>query len=354
MHVVVLGLTRANDEPAEKRLFSYPDVDGDAVESRHESLSPYLFDASRLPDRHLVVFEQSAPFGTMPRLKTGVQMIDDGHYTFEEDEKSVFVGAEPGAEKFFRKFLGGDEFINGFARWILYLRDIRPGELRALPNVRERVRRVAEYRAASRRPSTVALDPLRLGVDERLGQRYLVIPNTSSEKRQYVPIGWLGPEVIANQKLRILPSAEPWMFGLITSRMHMAWMRAITGRLESRYMYSVGIVYNGFPWPNLDDSAKKLIDGLATAVLEAREKFPGETLAALYDVTAMPPALRKAHRDLDAAVDRLYRREPFADDRARVEHLFALYEKLAAPVIAAARNRGRPRRRPAGEGAGGP
>ncbi len=154
---------------------------------------------------------------------------------------------EPGAQKFFRKYIGGDEYINGFHRWILYLADFSPSDLRHLPRVRERIQRVREYRASSRRPSTVAMSayPTRVGVDERLSAPFLVLPNTSSERRLYIPIGWLTPEMVANQKLRILPDATLTDFALLTSAMHMAWMRAVTGRLESRYMYSVGVVYKG-------------------------------------------------------------------------------------------------------------
>jgi hypothetical protein len=197
---------------------------------------------------------------------------------------------------------------------------------------------VRAYRAASKRPSTVALAeyPTRVGVDERLTAPYLVIPNVSSEKRDYIPIGWLEPNVIANQKLRILPNVDPWQFGILTSRIHMAWMRAITGRLESRYMYSVGVVYNNFPWPAANGSAKEKIRILAQAVLDARAKFPDATLADLYDANTMPAELRKAHHKLDAAVDALYKRGGFDSDRARVEHLFALYEDLVAPLAAAA------------------
>ncbi|MBB5771868.1 hypothetical protein HNP47_001872 [Brevundimonas vesicularis] len=336
VHVVAIGLTRRDDEPAEKRLFSYPDINGEPEESRHAALSPYLFDASRLADRHLVVREASAPSNGLPRLKTGVQMIDNGILTFTDDNKNAFVAAEPGAEQYFKKFLGGDEFINGFHRWILYLRHAAPSDLRGLPLTQDLVRKVRAYRAASSRASTVKLAdyPTRVGVDERLGENFLVIPNTSSERRDYVPIGWLTPEVIANQKLRILPAAAPWMFAAVTSRMHMAWMRAITGRLESRYMYSVSVVYNAFPWPTLTDAEKVRLDALAQAVLDARAAYPDATLADLYDPDVMPADLRKAHRALDLAVDRLYRKAPFESDRERVEHLFMLYEKMTAGLLA--------------------
>lgn len=337
VHVVIIGLTKRENERAEKRLFSYADIKGDPVESRHAALTPYLFDASGVGDKHLVVRETSQPLCDVPRLKTGVQMIDNGILTFTTAEKEEFLSREPGAAPFFRKYIGGDEYINGFYRWILYLADAEPQVLRQLPMVQEKIRLVREYRLSSSRPSTVAMAdyPTRVGVDERLDAPYLVIPNTSSERRDYIPIGWLTPDVIANQKLRILPNAEPWLFGILTSAMHMAWMRAITGRLESRYMYSVGVVYNSFPWPDASEAQKEKIRALAQAVLDARALYPGATLADLYDPDLMKRELRQAHRALDAAVDRLYRAAPFASDRERVEHLFALYEKLSSPLTAA-------------------
>ena len=333
VHVVILGLDRRKAVRAEKRLFSYPDINGEPEESRHAALSPYLFDAGGLSDPHLVVREESEPINRMRRLKTGVQMIDNGILTFKQDEYESFVATEPDSQRFFRKYIGGDEYINGFHRWILYLAESSPSNLRQLPEVRKRIRQVREYRASSRRPSTVAMAayPTRVGVDERLSEPFLVLPNTSSERREYVPIGWLTPDVIANQKLRILPDATLVEFALLTSTMHMAWMRAVTGRMKSDYMYSVGVVYNTFPMPTKGANLSRL-EPLAKGVLDARAAHPGATLADLYDPDLMPPNLLRAHRALDRAVDRLYRRAGFASERERVEHLFALYEKICAPL----------------------
>lgn len=335
VHCVIIGLTPRADEPKEKRLFSYEDISGDPVETRHGALTAYLTEADRLPNRYVTIEEINTALSRRPKLKTGVQMIDDGHYTFEENEYRLFVSREPESAKFFRKFLGGDEYINGFYRWILYLTDVPPEELKKCPMVIDRIQKVREYRSKSNRPSTVSMSnyPTKLGVDERPTEGFLVIPNTSSERREYVPIGWLGTDVVANQKLRILSNPTLWDFAVLTSRMHMAWMRTVTGRLESRYMYSVGVVYNTFPWPEADATQRDRISDLAQAVLDARDAHPGATLADLYDPDTMPPNLRKAHTALDQAVDRLYRREPFASDRERVEHLFALYEKLTADLF---------------------
>ncbi len=335
VHCVIVGLAQRGDEPAEKRLFSYADAKGEPTETRHSALTAYLFDAKEA-DRHLVVKEESRPINSAEKLKTGVQMIDNGIYTFDNAERARFLTEEPGAEPLFRRFVGGDEYINGFHRWILYLADATPTQLRQLPHVRQRVSAVREYRSGSSRPSTIRMadEPMRLGVDERLTSDYLVIPNTSSERREYVPIGWLGPNVIANQKLRILPDATTWQFGVLTSRMHMAWMRQITGRMKSDYMYSVGVVYNTFPWPDATPAQRAQIEALAQAVLDARAlpKNATSTLADLYDPDTMPAELRRAHRELDTAVDRLYRRTPFASDRERVEHLFTLYQRLIDPL----------------------
>jgi len=178
-----------------------------------------------------------------------------------------------------------------------------------------------------------------------------VIPEVSSERRDYVPIGWLKPPTIPSNLVRVLLDADLWHFGVLTSTMHMSWLRQIGGRLESRYRYSIGIVYNAFAWPEATDQQRAKVRGLAQSVLDARREFPNATLADLYDAEAMPPTLRKAHRALDEAVDKLYRPAAFAEDRDRVEHLFGLYERLVAPLVAAAAQpRGRRSKRAGADG----
>ena len=333
VHVVIIGLDNRERIGTNKCLFSYPDINGEPVETQHTVLSPYLFDASGLADPHLTVQEERRPINKLRRLKTGVQMIDNGILTFTHTEYEDFISVEPGSRKYFRKYIGGDEYINGFHRWILYLADLSPSELRHLPRVRERIRRVREYRASSRRANTVAMSayPTKVGVDERLSKPFLVLPNTSSERRDYIPIGWLNPDVIANQKLRILPDATLTDFALLTSAMHMAWVRAVTGRMKSDYMYSVGVVYNTFPTPPEGKDLSKL-ETLAQNVLDARASHPDTTLADLYDPDSMPNNLRQAHQSLDRAVDRLYRSTGFTSEHERLKHLFMLYEKTIKPL----------------------
>ena len=352
VHVVIIGLDGLKTVRVDKRLFSYPDIKGEPEETLHAALSPYMFDAGGLANPHLTVREESHPINGMGKLKTGVQMIDDGILTFSEQDKDEFLYKEPGAAQFFRRYIGGDEYINGFHRWILYLRDANPAHLKKLPLVKELVSKVRRYRSSSQRASTrrMADYPTQVGVDERLDQDYLVIPNTSSERREYVPIGWLGPEVIANQKLRILPDATLADFSLLTSAMHMAWMRTVTGRMKNDYMYSVGVVYNTFPTPPTGANLSKL-EPLAQVILDARAAHPDATLADLYDPDLMPPNLRRAHQSLDRAVDRLYRAKSFSSEHDRVEYLFMLYEKMYAPLAVMMQEkpkRRRARRKPPG------
>jgi hypothetical protein len=347
VHVVIIGLTRRVDEPKDKRLFSYDDINGDPVESQYSALSPYLFDASALADKHLVVEERSKPICEVPRLVTGTQPIDDGNYIFDEAERATFLAAEPDAVTLFRPFIGSEEYINGLQRWILCLKDVPPSTLRQMPLVVDRMRKVKAFREKSQRKSTLAIAnfPDKYNVEVIPNRPFLCIPEVSSERREYIPIGWLKPPVIPSNKLRILVNADLWHFGILTSRMHMAWTAFVGGRLESRYQYSVGINYNPFPWPAADDKAKAKIRTLAQAVLDARVAHPDDTLADLYDPDVMPTDLRRAHRALDAAVDSLYRGASFNGDRERVEHLFMLYEQLVSPLMASPTGRGRAARR---------
>jgi len=347
VHVVIVGLTRSDDEPPVKRLFSYDDYDGDPTESHHSSLTAYLFDASALANRHLVVAETARPLCGQPELIIGSKPIDDGQFIFDSDQRQEFLRVEPQAEKYLHPFVGSEEFINGGDRSILYLDDASPQELRGMPKVKERIEAVRAFRLSSRSAGTrqLAATPTKYHVTVVPREPFLVIPEVSSERREYVPIGWLEPPIIPSNLVRVLAGADTWHFGILTSHMHMAWLRVIGGRLESRYRYSVGIAYNPFPWPDATEAQKNKIRTLAGAVLKARAQFSGASLADLYDADLMKPALRKAHLSLDIAVDKLYRAAPFTGDRDRVEHLFTLYERLVSPLVALAAEQKKPRRR---------
>ena len=345
VHVVILGLDRRKAVRAEKRLFSYPDLNGDPEESRHAALSPYLFDAGGLSDPHLVVREESAPINGMGRLIIGSKPIDGGEYIFSTEERAAFLDAEPEAAPWLRPFIGAREYLQGGERWILALHDTPPDVLARLPRVRERIAAVRAYREDSKSAPTrgLAATPTLYHVNVVPTAPFLVIPEVSSERREYAPIGWLEPPVIPSNKLRLLANATLSDFALLTSAMHMAWTRYVGGRLESRYQYSVGVNYNTFPLPPKELDLSRL-GPLAQAVLDARASHSGATLADLYDPDLMPPKLRRAHQAIDRAVDRLYRRARFASERERVEHLFAVYEKMRAPLDLAARGKSKRRR----------
>lgn len=205
-----------------------------------------------------------------------------------------------------------------------------------MPAVMERIAAVKEFRKKSKSAGTQALGdtPTRFHVTVVPGTPFLVIPKVSSEPREYVPIGWLKPPVVPSDLVFVLIGADLWHFAILTSRMHMAWLRYIGGRLKSDYRYSVGIVYNPFPWPDADERQAARIRDLAQKVLDARAEFPDSTMADLYDPDAMPLKLHHAHRTLDTAVDKLYRVDLFPGDRQRVEHLFMRHEKLVSPLTA--------------------
>ena len=346
VHVVILGLGRSETMRSERRLFSYPDINGESEESRHGALSPYLFDAGGLSNPHLVVHEESAPVNGMDKLKIGSKPIDGGNYIFNTEERAEFLIAEPEAPPYIRPFIGAREYLQGGERWILALHDASPSVLAKMPKVRERVAAVRTFRQASKSLPTqkLAETPTLYHVNVVPEKPFLVIPEVSSERREYAPIGWLEPPVIPSSLVRILENATLVDFALLTSAMHMAWLRHFGGRLESRYRYSIGLVYNTFPLPPEGSNLSKL-KPLAQAVLDARAAHPRATLAELYDPDLMPPNLRKAHQALDRAVDRLYRPKGFTSERERVEHLFMLYEKMYTPLGARIRKNSVRRRR---------
>lgn len=330
VHCVIVGFA-AHDVPV-KRLYDYESDPENATVTTVRNISPYLIEGGDIALPNI-----SKPLCAVPEMAIGNKPIDGGNYLFSDEEKRAFLEQEPGAGKWFRKWIGSDEFINGWHRWCLCLRDCPPHELRGMPSAVRRVEEVRAFRKASKSAPTqkLAATPTRFHVENFPDGPFLVVPKVSSERRPYIPIGFLTPETICSDLVFIVRDARPWHFGVLSSNMHMAWMRQVAGRLESRYRYSTGLVYNNYPWPqDATEAQRAAVEKAAQAVLEARAKFPGSTLADLYDPVTMPPDLAKAHADLDRAVDRCYRREPFPNDRARVEHLFALYEQLTAALIA--------------------
>ena len=339
VHCVIIGLTHRVNTPEWKRLFSYENIKGEPIESQHKWLSPYLFDASGMKNRHTVVADSYKPITPRPRMMRGVQSTDGGHFIFRGKEYDEFIALEPKAKEILNSYIGAAEFIQNKKRWILDFRNVSPSDIRQMPEVQKRIALVREFRSKSKKPATQRLAefPTLLEGKTFPNSAFLVIPQVSSERRHYVPFGWLVPPTIPSDKLRYVKDIECSDFALLTSAMHMGWMRTVTGRMKSDYMYSVGVVYNTFPWPDLTDKAKDTLTKTGQEILDARAAWPDASLADLYDPDTMPPNLRKAHMNNDRAVDRLYRSKKFESERERVEHLFALYEQLTAPMLAAAK-----------------
>ena len=347
VHVVIVGLDRRGCAPRDKRLFLYETVTADPQEATVPVITAYLTDGRRLRNPHVVVKEEPRPINGMPRVVIGSKPIDGGHYILSEEEYRELGASSPEEARWFRPYIGAQEFLNGGRRWIVHPDSIPPEELRRLPGILSRIRRVRAYREMSKSAPTrtLAATPGAFHVTVIPDRPFLVLPEVSSERRDYMPIGWLEPPVIPSNKLRILPDATLGHFALLTSAMHMAWLRLVGGRLKSDYQYGIGTVYNTFPLPpgGLGAVATPRIEALAQAALDARAAHPGASLADLYDPDTMPADLRAAHRALDRAIDRLYRRQGFGSEIERAEHLLARYEKMTAALIAA-RRRGRRRR----------
>lgn len=268
-----------------------------------KNINGYLLDAN-----NVFIENRSTPLSNVPEIKMGNQPIDDGNYLFSEDEMLEFVKKEPQSKKWFRPWYGAQEFINQKSRFCLWLGECSPKDLRQMPLCMERVEEVRNSRLQSKRVSTLKLadTPTRFQTENMPNDNYIVIPEVSSEKRRYIPIGFMSPKVLCSNKLRLMPNATMYHFGVLTSNVHMAWMRAVAGRLEMRYDYSIKIVYNNFPWCDSTEQQRMEIEKTAKAILDARALYSDCSLADLYDEVAMPPELRKAHQENDRAVMKAY------------------------------------------------
>ncbi|WP_256646190.1 DNA methyltransferase [Thermomonas paludicola] len=341
VHCVIVGFG-LHDVP-EKWVFEYETPKSEALAIRVDNVNPYLVGGPNvlLPSR-------TKPQPGMPEMCKGSQPTDGGHLILTDDEKRVLLAEESAAEKFIRRYIGGDELINGGVRWCLWLKHASPSELAALPKVRERVAKVRDARLKS--PTKQVRDyaemPTLFTQDRQPESTFMALSEVSSESRRYMPVGFFKSDVVPANTVQIVVGATVFHFGIISSRMHSAWTGVVAGRLESRIRYTPS-VYNNFPWPEpLDDKARAAIEAAAQTVLDARAQFPDATLADLYDPLTMPPALVKAHAALDKAVDAAYlaaekaaaRKPPRLDtDAERVAFLFQRYQALTSLLPATIR-----------------
>jgi hypothetical protein len=335
VHCVIVGFGADDVKP--KRLFDYPNPKADPHEQAASNINAYLVDAPdvALPNRRKAIADvPPIVFGSMPN--------DGGHLLLSDAEKDSLVAEEPLAAKWVRPFIGAEEFINGIRRWCLWFQGADSTEWRSLPPLASRVAAVKALREASSRATTreLAALPSLFGEIRQPEQTYILIPRHSSESRSFIPLGFIEPSVICGDSNMLVPDATLYHFGILQSTMHMAWVRSVCGRLKSDFRYSAGIVYNNFPWPEPpEDRLRTNIETAAQAVLDARSKFPSDTLADLYEPLSTPAALVKAHQALDRAVDAAYvaaekaagRKPPkLGSDAERVAFLFERYQALTS------------------------
>jgi hypothetical protein len=341
VHCVIVGFGAFDTD--RKAIYEYEGICSEPHAVAARNINAYLVDA---PD--VALPKRSKPICMVPAIVFGSMPNDGGHLLLSEAERAELIAREPGAAQWLRPFRGSDEFINNIPRWCLWLVDCPPQALRAMPFVTERVAQVKRHREASTRETTrrLATRPTLFGEIRQPDGAYLLVPSVSSERRQFVPVGFMDGVTVASNLVFVVPEATAYHFGVLSSTMHNAWVRYTCGRMKSDYRYSAAIVYNNFPWPESpSDKQRAAIEAAANGVLDARAQYPGASLADLYDPLTMPPALVKAHQALDRAVDAVYGRRDFKTDAERVAFLFTLYQRYTS-LLPGERSRRPARRRP--------
>ncbi|MEI6788492.1 MAG: DNA methyltransferase [bacterium] len=337
VHVVIIGF--GPFDILNKKIFDYDADPENPTLQVVRNISPYLIEGN-----DMVLSNRNLPVSDVPVMSYGNKPTDGGFLILDDEEKQILIQEEPQSEKLIRPYIGAQELLDGTSRWCLWLVGIEPAELRHCPQVVKRVESVKQFRLKSKASTTRAYAnfPTLFRQIAQPESNFIAIPAHTSESRKYIPFAYYAPSWIVSNACFFIPNTTAYHFGVISSEMHMAWVRQVCGRLESRYRYSKDIVYNNFPWPQaVTEKQKTVVESAAQKVLDVRKEFPSSTLADLYDPVAMPPKLVKAHAELDRAVDRCYRAEAFPSDRHRVEFLFAQYEQLTAPLVA----KSKPKRR---------
>jgi N-6 DNA Methylase len=340
VHCVIIGF--GTEDINGKTIYEYENINCEPAALPAKNINPYLVDAP-----NVFLQKRSTPISAVPAIQRGSDATDDGNLLLSDDDRNALIQIQPEATQWIKRFVMGNEFINNIPRWCLWLEGISPAALRAMPAVSKRIAAVKTFRQSSKRAKTqqMADYPSSFSEPRQPTTRYLAIPKVSSERRDFIPIAFLDADVVAGDKIFTMPDATLLHFGILTSTMHMAWVRKTCGRLKSDYSYSNTIVYNNYPWPTFKEkpakaqisTAQAAIESAAQAVLDARAQFPGSSLADLYDPLTMPPALVKAHQKLDAAVDAAYAQDTvhpgkkaYATDAERVAYLFELYQRLTS------------------------
>jgi hypothetical protein len=315
--VVIIGLS--NSKYFQKRLYSELGV------KYVDNISPYLTDT-----KDLIITNRYKTLSNIPNISLGNAPKDGGALLISHAEFEKYKETDDRILKYIKKFIGANEFLKGDYRYCLWINDSDINEASKIPEIKRRLESCRKMRLSSKKKQTqkLAKTSYKFGEIRYKESPSLIIPSVSSERRTYIPIGFLDENWIISNSSFVVYDADPWLFGVISSKIHMCWVRAVAGRLESRLRYSSQLCYNTFPFPKISKVKKAQIEENVFAVLEEREKHPEKTMAQLYDPDKMPAGLRQAHKDLDAAVERCYRLQTFDNDTQRLEYLFKEYEKM--------------------------
>ena len=337
--VVIIGFSQY--KPKAYHIYEYDSETGQTHKFNAANINAYLYDAA-----DVLVKSSSSPLCQVPKIIFGSMPNDDGNLLLTEEERRTLIESDSRAASFVRPIIGAQEFLSGEKRWCIWLDGAEPSAFRGIAGIKARLKEVEKYRLRSVRSATqqLAQAPHLFGEIRQPASTYIMIPLNSSEYRKYIPIGFVKKRNIVLNSCAMIPGGDLYHFGVMSSAMHMAWMRAVAGRLESRYRYSNKLVYNTFPWPeNITAAKRQKIMKCAQEVLDVRKKHSASTLADMY--SNMPRDLAAAHRALDIAVDRAYRRQPFTGEGNRIEYLFSEYSRLTAPVIPVPKKRRSSRRK---------
>ncbi len=322
VHVIIVGMSKV---PSVCKLYHHSQgLEGDLICKKVRHINAYLVDG---PD--IFIVNRKKALCQSPIMQFGNMPNDGGNLLLSNEEKDEIIKQNSASSNFIRQFYGAREFINNEKRWCIWLKDISISDYRDIKPIMERVDRVRQYRIASSRKTTRQLAdvPYLFGEIRQPDGNYILIPRHSSENRNYIPIGFVNPEIIVGDSNLMIPDASLYHFGILTSKMHMVWMKYVCGRIKSDYRYSVGIVYNNFPWPEISGDLVETISESSRQILKIREQYSNESLADLYNPLTMPAELLKAHQKLDREVEKAYG-GPFDDDSARIAFLFKLYKEM--------------------------
>jgi hypothetical protein len=329
VHVVIIGFS--NYDISEKKIFEYEDIKAEPHEIKARNVNPYLVEG-----KDFAIISQKKSICDAPDMTKGSQPTDGGNLLLTDEEKNALILTSPNAYKFLLPFISAKEFLHNERRWCLWLVNIKPDELKNNSEILLRIEGVRRMRQQSTKQDTRkwADFPTLFTENRQPDADYILIPRHSSENRHYIPFGFFDKNNIVADSCNYIPYAKLYHFGIISSKMHMIWIKTVCGRIKSDFRYSNDIVYNNYPWPEIPtDKQIQNVEKAAQKVLDVRAEFPESSLAVLYDPLTMPPALVKAHQDLDKAVDLCYRPQPFLNETKRIEYLFELYEKYTAGLF---------------------